>query len=56
MDKIDIILVYKILHSFLEDIQRRDFLQMSDTFRPRRHSLKLKKEQIRLDLRKLTFS
>ncbi len=40
----------------LEGIQWRDFFQMADTSRLRGHSLKLKKERPRLDLRKFTFS
>ncbi len=47
MNKGDMILVYKILS---------DFFQMTDTSRLRGHSLKLKKERSRLDLRKFTFS
>ncbi len=50
------ILVYKILHGYLEGIQWRDFFQMADTSRLRGHSLKLKKERLGLDLRKFTFS
>ncbi len=49
-------LVYKIHHGSLEGDQWRDFLQMADTSRLRGHSLKLKKERPRLDLRKFTFS
>ncbi len=56
MNKGDMILVYKILHGSLEGIQWRDFFQMADTSRLRGHSVKLKKERLRLDLRKLTFS
>ncbi len=56
MNKGDMILVYKILHGSLEGIQWRDFFQMADTSRLRGHSLKLKKERSRLDLRKFTFS
>ncbi len=50
------ILVYKIFHGSLEGIQWRDFFQMADTSRLRGHSLKLKKERPRLDLRKFRFS
>ncbi len=31
MDKADMILVYKILHGFLEGVQWQDFFQMADT-------------------------
>ncbi len=55
MNKGDMILVYKILHGSSEDIQWRDFFQMADTSRLRGHSLKMKKERSRLDLRKFTF-
>ncbi len=56
MNKGDMILVYKILHLYLEGVQWRDFFQMADTSRLRGHSLKLKKKRSRLDLRKFTFS
>ncbi len=56
MNKGDMILVYKILHGSLEDVQWRDFFQMADTSRLQGHSLKLKKERSRLYLRKFTFS
>ncbi len=56
MNKGDMILVYKILHGSLEGIQWRDFFQMADTSRLRGHSLKLKEERSRLDLRKFTFN
>ncbi len=56
MNKVGMILVHKILHVSLEGIQWRDFFQMADTSRLRGHSLKLKKERSRLDLRKFTFS
>ncbi len=56
MNKGDMILVYKILHGSLEGVQWRDFFQTADTSRLRGHSLKLKKEWSRLDLRKFTFS
>ncbi len=56
MNKGDMILVYKILHGTLEGIQWRDFFQIADISRLRGHSLKLKKERPRLDLRKFTFS
>ncbi len=52
----DMIIVYKILHGSLEGFQWLDFSQMADTSTPRGHSLKLKKERSRLDLRKLAFS
>ncbi len=50
------ILVYKILHGFLEGVQWQDFFQKSDTSRLRGHPLKLRKNRSRLDLRKFTFS
>ncbi len=50
------ILVYKILHGFLEGVQWQDFFQMADTSRLRVHPLKLRKDRSRLDLRKFTFS
>ncbi len=50
------ILVYKILHGFLEGVQWQDFFQMVDTSRLRGHPLKLRKNRSRLDLRKFTFS
>ncbi len=56
MNKDDMIIVYKVLHGSLEGVQWRDFFQMADTSRLRGHSLKLKKERSRLDLRKFTFS
>ncbi len=56
MNKGDMTMVYKILHGSLEGIQWRDFFQMADTSRLRGHSLKLKQERSRLDLRKFTFS
>ncbi len=56
MNKGDMILVYKILHGSLEGIQWRDVFPMADTSKLRGHSLKLKKERPRLDLRKFTFS
>ncbi len=56
MDKGDMILVYKILHGFLEGVQWQDFFQMADTSRMRGHPLKLRKDRSRLDLRKFTFS
>ncbi len=56
MNKGDMILVYTILHGSLEGVQRRNFFQMADTSRLRGHSLKLKKEQPGLVLRKFTFS
>ncbi len=56
MDKGDMILVYKILHGFLEGVQWQDFFQMADTSRLQGHPLKLRKDRSRLDLRKFTFS
>ncbi len=56
MDKGDMILVYKILHGFLEGVQWQDFFQMADTSRLRGHPLKLRKDRSRPDLRKFTFS
>ncbi len=56
MNKGDMILVHHILHGSLEGVQWRDFFQMADTSRLRGHSLKLKKERSRLDLRQFTFS
>ncbi len=56
MDKGDMMLVYKILHDFLEGVQWRDFFQMADSSRLRGHSLKLRKAISRLDLRKFTFN
>ncbi len=44
------ILVYKILHGFLEGVQ------MADTSRMRGHSINLRKDRSRLDLRTFTFS
>ncbi len=41
MDKGDMILVYKILHGFLEGVQWQNFFQMADTSRLRGHPLKL---------------
>ncbi len=48
MTKRDMILVYKILHGSMECIQWRDFFQMADTSKLWGHSLKLKKERLRL--------
>ncbi len=56
MDNGDMILVYKILHGFLEGVQWQDFFQMADTSRQRGHPLKLRKDRSGLDLRKFTFS
>ncbi len=55
MNKGNMKLEYTILHGPLEGIQWRDFFQMANTSRLRGHSLKLKKERSRLDLRKFTF-
>ncbi len=52
----DMILMYKILHGSLEGVQWRDFFRVADTSRLRGHSLKLKEERSRLDLRTFTFS
>ncbi len=52
----DMIQVYKILHGSLEGVQCHDFFPMADTSRLLGHSLKLKKERSRLELRKYTFS
>ncbi len=54
MNKGDMILACKILHGALEGVQWRKFFQMADTSSLRGHSLKLKKERSRLDLRKFT--
>ncbi len=56
IDKGDMILVYKILHGFLEGVQWQNFFQKADTSRLRGHPLKLRKGRSRLDLRKFTFS
>ncbi len=50
------ILVYKILHGFLEGVQWQDFFQVDDNSRLRGHPLKLRKNRSRLHLRKFTFS
>ncbi len=55
MAKGDMILVYKILHGFLEGVQWRNFFQMGDASRLRGHPLKLRKDRSRLDLCKFTF-
>ncbi len=55
MDKGDMILVYKILHGFLEGVQWQGFFQMADTARLRGYPLKLRKDRLRLDMRKLTL-
>ncbi len=56
MDKGDMILVYKILHGFLEGVQWQDFFQVDDNSRLRGHPLKLRNDRSRLDLRKFIFS
>ncbi len=56
MGKGDMILVYKILHGFLEGVPWQDFFQMADTSRLRGHPLKLRRDRSRLDLRKFTVS
>ncbi len=56
MDRADMKLVYKIPHSFLEDVQWRVFFKMADTSRLRRHPLKLRKDRSSLDLHKFTFN
>ncbi len=45
MDKGDMILVYKILHGFLEDVQWQDFFQVADTSRLRGHPLKQRRDR-----------
>ncbi len=45
MDKEHMILVYKILHGFLEGVQWQDFFQMAGTSRLRGHPLKLRKDR-----------
>ncbi len=50
------ILVYKILHGFLEGVQWQDFFQMADTSRLRGNPLKMRKDRSRLDLHNFTFS
>ncbi len=50
------ILVYKILHGFLEGVLWQNFFQMANTSSLRGHPLKLQKDRSRLDLRKFTFS
>ncbi len=50
------ILVYKILHGFLEGVQWQEFFQMADTSRLLGHPLKQRKNRSRLDRRKFTFS
>ncbi len=55
MDKGYTILVYKILHGFLEGVQWQNFFQMADTSRLWGHPLKLRKDRSRLELRKFTF-
>ncbi len=47
---------YNVLHDFLEGVQWRTFSKTADTPRVRGHSLKLRKDRSRLDLRKFTFS
>ncbi len=56
MDKGDMILLYTILHGFLEGVQWRIVFEMADTSKLRRHPLKLRKDRSRLYLRKFTFS
>ncbi len=55
MNKGDMI-AYKIFHGSLEGVQWRDFFQMVDTSKLRGHSLKMKKQRSRLEVRKFTFS
>ncbi len=50
------IIVYKILHGFLEGVQWRNFFKMDDTFRLPGHPPKLRTNQSWLVLRKLTSS
>ncbi len=56
MNKGDMILTYKILPGPLEGMLWREFFQMADKSRLRRHSMELKKGRSRLDLPKRTFS
>ncbi len=56
MNKGDTILVYKILYCFLVGVQWCEFFLMADSSRPRKQSMKLKKERAKLDLRKLTLN
>ncbi len=55
VDKVDMMLVYQILHAFLPGVQWWKFFQMADTSKLREHPLKLLKDRSRLDLRKITF-
>ncbi len=55
MDKGDMILVYKVLHGFLEGVYWQDVFQMADTSRLPGHPPNLRKGRSRLDLRKFTF-
>ncbi len=50
------ILISKILHVILGDVQWQNFFQVDGSSRLREHLLKLRKVRSRLDLRKLTFS
>ncbi len=50
------ILVYEIDHGFMEGVPFQGFFQMADTSRLREHPLKLRKDRLRLDLRKFTFN
>ncbi len=56
MDKGDMMLVYKILHGFLEGVQLQNFFRKADASRLRGHPIKLRKDRSRLDLLKVTFS
>ncbi len=55
MDKGEMVLVYKILNGFWEGVQWRDFFQTADPL-DCEDTLKLRKDQSRLDLRKFAFS
>ncbi len=50
MDRGDMILVYTILHGFLEGVQWQKFVQMADTSGLRGHPLKLRRDRSRLNL------
>ncbi len=56
MDKGDMILVYKIIHGFLEGVQWRHVFQMADTSRQRGRPIKQRKDRSSLDLLKYSFS
>ncbi len=50
------IFVIKILRGVLECVHLRDFFQMADTSRLQGHSLELRKDRRRLDLRKFLLA